>query len=221
MTSNLKRTLGGVLTLAVVLSAAEARAQSLEKPGAPPSDTSAAVAANTASGQAAFGDAGQFVLSAEQLFGYSYRRTSFTGGHSSTNAFSLLADPFGVGTAAYMWPRLGFDYFVLRGISLGGAASFARTTTGNTNTTVFELAPRVGYDAGIGPWLSVWPRLGFTYVHASTQQYSAVSVEVPLVISVAQHVAILVTPTLDLGISGSNSTKLTDAGLSFGLGLPF
>lgn len=221
MTSNLKRTLGGMLTLAVVLSAAEARAQSLEKPGAPPSEASSAATANAAAGPAAFGDASQFVLSAEQLFGYSYSRTSFTGGHTSTNTFRLLADPLGAGAAAYMWPRLGFDYFVLRGISLGGAASFVRTTTGNNNNTVFELAPRVGYDVTIGPWLSAWPRLGFTYVHGSALQYSAISVEVPLVIAVAQHVAVLVTPTLDLGISGSHSNKYTDAGISFGLGLPF
>jgi hypothetical protein len=220
MTSNLKRTLGGVLTLAVTFSAAEARAQSLEKPGAPPSEASSAAAASAAAGPAAFGDAGQFVLSAEQLFGYSYSHSSATGAHA-TNTFSLLADPLGASGAAYMWPRLGFDYFVLRGISLGAAASFTRTTTGNTNNTVFELAPRVGYDAAIGPWLSVWPRLGFTYIHGTFQQYSAISLEVPLVIAVAQHVAVLVTPTLDLGIAGSHSTKLTDAGLTFGLGLPF
>jgi hypothetical protein len=223
MTSNLKRTLGGMLSLAVVLSAAGARAQSLEKPGAPPSDASAAAAANAASGPAAFGDAGQFVLSAEQLFGYTYRRTSFTGGHSSTNTFSLLADPLGIGAAAYMWPRLGFDYFVMRGISLGGAASFFRSTTGNTNTTFFELAPRVGYDLPIGPFLSAWPRLGFTYVHASTVNYSAISLEVPFVVAFSQHLAGLVVPTFDLGVSGSgsNGLKYTDAGLTFGLALTF
>jgi hypothetical protein len=221
MTSNLKRTLGGVLTLAVVLSAAEARAQSLEKPGAPPSDTSAAVAANTASGQAAFGDAGQFVLSAEQLFGYSYSRTSVPGGHASTSTFSLLADPGGDGAAGYIWPRLGFDYFVVKGFSLGGAASFYRSTPPSGNVTAFELAPRVGYDIVVGPWLSAWPRLGFTYVHATSVQYSAVSLDVPLVIAVAQHVAVLLTPTLDYGVSGSRSIKITDAGLTFGLALTF
>jgi hypothetical protein len=221
MTSNLKRTLGGMLTLAVVFSAAEARAQSLEKPGAPPSEASAATAANAASGVTAFGDSGQFVLSTEQLFGYSYRRISFPGGHSSTNTFSLLTNPLGIGAAAYMWPRLGFDYFVLRGISLGAAASFVRSTEGNASNTIFELAPRIGYEAAIGPWLSVWPRLGFTYIHGSGAQYSAVSLEVPLVVALAQHVAVLVTPTFDLGVAGSNSVKYTDAGLSFGLALTF
>jgi|HubBroStandDraft_6_1064221.scaffolds.fasta_scaffold643915_2 hypothetical protein len=221
MTSNLKRTLGGVLTLAVVFSAAEARAQSLEKPGAPPSDAAAAATVSAASGPAAFGDSGQFVLSAEQLFGYSYSRTSFPGGHNSTNTFSLLADPGGSGAAGYIWPRLGFDYFVAKGFSLGGAASFYRSTPPTGNVTAFELAPRVGYDIVVGPWLSAWPRLGFTYVHASSVQYSAVSLDVPLVIAVTQHFAVLVTPTLDYGVSGSHSIKITDAGLSFGLAMTF
>jgi hypothetical protein len=222
MTSNLKRTLGGMLTLAVVLSAAEARAQSLEKPGAPPSEASAAAAANAATGvPAAFGDSGQFVLSAEQLFGYTYRRVSFTGGHNSTNTFSLLADSQGTGASGYSWPRLGFDYFVLKGISLGGAASFFRESGGGSSLTGFDLAPRVGYATMVGPWLGVWPRLGFAYIHASSQYYSAVTLDVPLVITATPHLAILVTPALDLGIAGTNSTKVTDAGLTFGLALTF
>src|ERR1700690_574325 len=129
MTSNLYRKLGGMLTLAVVLSAAEARAQQLEKPGAPPAD--AAPAAAAPSGPSTFGDSGQLVVASEQLFGYPYSRTSTGNAHASANTFSLLADPLGIGAAGYLWPRLGFDVFVGKGISLGAAGSFFRYTLGN------------------------------------------------------------------------------------------
>lgn len=225
MTSNLKRTLGGMLTLGVVLSAAEARAQSLEKPGAPPSDAAVAAAAGPA-GPAAFGDAGQFALSGERLFGYTYTRLSVPGGVGTASTFSLLSNPFGHGPDGYSWPRVGFDYFVIRGISLGGSVSFARTSSGNVSTTFYEVAPRVGYEITIGPWLDLWPRAGVTYVHFSTGSlgYLALTVEVPLAIVVSQHLVITFGPTLDLGLSGSSgptSAKYTDIGANFGLVVPF
>jgi hypothetical protein len=228
MTSNLKRTLGGMLTLAVVLSAAEARAQSLEKPGAPPSDAAVAAAAGPA-GPAAFGDAGQFALSGERLFGYTYTHQTFGSGPAATGStFTLLANPFGRGTGGYSWPRVGFDYFIMRGISLGGSASFSRSSSGTNSTTAYEVAPRVGYEIPIGPWLDVWPRAGVTYVHFSlpgtTLGYFALTVEAPLAIVVSQHLVITFGPTLDLGLSGSagsGSAKITDVGAYFGLVVPF
>jgi len=226
MTSNLKRTLGGMLTLAVVLSATEARAQSLEKPGAPPSDAAVAAAA-APSGPAAFGDAGQLAISSERLFGYSWRHRSQGAVHDSLNSFSLLADPQGDGSSGYSWPRLGFDYFVMRGISLGAAASFFRASGNGPSLTGYELAPRIGYAAVIGPWLTAWGRLGFTYLHASgavTEQFSAITIEVPLVISVAQHIGLVLSPAADIGIGGkigTASTKVTDLGITFGLVLTF
>ncbi len=223
MTSNLRRTLGGMLTLAVVLSAAKARAQKLEKPSAPPAD--AAPAAATASGPTSFGDAGQLTLSAERLFGYSWRHRTQGTAHDSLSTFSLLADPEGAGAAGYAWPRLGFDYFVVRGISLGAAASFFRSSGIGAATTGYELAPRLGYAAVVGPWLTVWARAGFTYFHATAERFSAITIEVPLVIAVAPHLSLLIAPAADIGIAGNinpgGSAKDTDLGLSFGLALSF
>jgi hypothetical protein len=229
MTSNLRRTLGGMLTLAIVATAAEARAQSLEKPGAPPPE--AAAAAPT--GPASFGDGGQFVLSAERLFGYTYTHQSFGGGPAATSSsFTLLSSPFGDGSGAYDWPRLGFDYFLTRGISAGGSLSFFRASSGNSSQTGFEVAPRLGYAMMVGPWLGIWPRVGVTYVHSSnggtTLQYLGLTLEAQLAFVIAPHLVILFGPTLDLGLSGStanagvsNSAKLTDVGAYFGLAVPF
>lgn len=221
MTSNCKRTLGGMLTLAVVFSAAEARAQSLEKPGAAPApDTSAAAAP---SGPAGFGDAGQLTISGERMFGISYRRQS-PETPKSTTTVTLLANPYGIFDSAYAWPRLGFDYFLVKGISAGLAASFFRSSNGSSNITGYELAPRVGYAATIGPWLSIWPRAGFTYVHVTqggSLSYYAVTVEAPLVIAASQHISVLLGPSLDLGIGGTGTTKITDLAFQAGFALAF
>jgi hypothetical protein len=227
MTSNLKRTLGGMLSLAVVLSAAEARAQSLEKPGAPPPEAAPAAAAS--SGPTTFGDTGQLTLSAERLFGYSWRHRTQGNLHDSQSSFSLLADAPGVGGSGYSWPRLGFDGFIGKGISLGGAASFFRLSGDGPSLTGYELAPRVGYAAVIGPWLTAWPRLGFTYLHSSTESFEALTIEVPLVVAVNPRLGVLIAPAADIGVGGSSpaptggtaSTKTTDIGLSFGLALLF
>jgi hypothetical protein len=220
MTSNLKRKLGGMLTVAVLLCAAEARAQSLEKPGAPPPPEATAAAASPA-GPAGFGDAGQLVISSERLFGYSWRHRSQGAAHDSQSSFSLLANPEGIEAAGYTWPRLGFDYFFMKGISLGAAASFFRQSGIGAALSGYEVAPRIGYATMVGPWLGVWPRLGYTYVHASTVSFSAITAEVPLVIVAYPHLAFLVTPALDLGVSGTGGSKITDIGLTFGLALTF
>ena len=66
MISNQKWMLHGALSLAVVVSAAEVRAQKLETPGSPAAE---AAPATSSSGPTGFGDSGQFVLSAERLLG--------------------------------------------------------------------------------------------------------------------------------------------------------
>ena len=58
-------------------------------------------------------------------------------------------------------------------------------------------------------------------MHFSTEYYAAVAVEVPLVIAATPYLAVLVAPSLDLGVAGTNSSKVTDAGLTFGLALTF
>jgi len=227
MTSNLKRTLGGMLSLAVVLSAPEARAQALEKPGAPPPEAAAPAAAPA--GPAGFGDPGQVVISAERLFGFTYTHQSFGSGPAATaQTFTLLSDPFGSGVSAYGWPRVGFDYFVAKSFSAGGSISFFRSSAGSQTQTGFELAPRVGYGMMVGPWLGVWARAGVTYTHTSgngrTLQYLAVGVEPTLAFVVSPRFMLLFGPTADIGLSGSlkvgtaasQSAKLTDIGAYFG-----
>ena len=222
MISNHRWMLQGALSLAVVLSAAEVRAQKLETPGSPAAEAAPPTSSSAPTG---FGDGGQFVLSAERLFGYTYSRRT---GNPSSNSFTVLAQPFGTSTYAYGAPRIGFDGFVTKSFSLGGSLSFFRTSAGNGSTTGFEVAPRIGYGMMVGPWLGVWPRIGVTYVYASTDgpslKYLALTVEGLLAIVVSPHLVITFGPTLDLGLSGSVGTtgiKNTDVGVYFGLAIPF
>src|SRR5215467_390969 len=130
MTSNHRRMLQALLVLAVVVSAAGVRAQDLETPGT----KSSAPAAAAPTGPSGFGDSGQLVLSAENMFGFNYNHSSDTRIAANSTTYSLVANPFGVGVTTYELPRLAFDAFVTKGISLGGAISFARTTSSNSAT---------------------------------------------------------------------------------------
>lgn len=220
MTSNHRRMAQGLLSLAVVLSAAGVRAQNLEAPGAAPAPT----APSSSSGPSGFGDSGQMVLSAENLFGFNYNHPS-TGAHATT--ISLFSNAFaGVGQVTYEWPRLAFDYFVIKGISAGGAISYSRTTYSNLppNTSApsvnaFEIAPRIGYAQMVGPWLGVWPRAGVTYIYSSsTQNFLALTIDALAAVIVSPHLAVTFGPTLDLGLSGK-PTSVTTIGVYFGLAI--
>jgi len=218
MISNQKWMLHGALSLAVVLSAAEVRAQKLETPGSPAAE---AAAAPSSSGPTAFGDSGQFVLSAENLFGFTYVHPS--SGDSRTT-YGLLSSPFGVGATPYEWPRLAFDYFLTKSISAGAGIGFARTTFGSDSVFAFQVAPRLGYGMMVGPWLGVWPQVGVTYIDSTGQNYVGLTINLAAAIVIAPHLAITVVPEGNIGLSGKQTgqtLKLTTAGLQFGLAIPF
>jgi hypothetical protein len=226
MTSNLKKTLQGALTLALVLSAVEARAQKLETPGSPATEAAAAPAPST--GGAALGDSGQIVLSIERLFGYDYAHQS---NNFHVSAFTVLGNPIGDGASAYDWPRLALDAFVARGFSLGGSVSFFRATlTSGSNpsssTTGFEVAPRVGYELPLAPGLAFWGRAGVAYVYSNTSitngasqsgSYVGLTVD-PSLAFMFSHLTLMVGPVVDIGLTGT--IKYTDVGLFFGFAIP-
>jgi hypothetical protein len=214
MTSTHRRMLQGLLGLAVVVSAAVVHAEDLETPGAKAS----APAAAAPSGPSGFGDSGQLVLSAENMFGFDYTHPS-TGPSSTT--FSLFSNPFGVRATAYQWPRLAFDAFVTKGISAGGALSFSRNTVSNNgvsvSTNAFQIAPRVGYAMMVAPSLGIWPRLGVTYVYSdSNNNFLALTIDALAAFVAGPHLAITFGPTLDVGLSGK-PVKYTSVGVYFGV----
>jgi hypothetical protein len=197
--------------------------------------------ASSAWGQAEevrFGKANQLVVSADRLFGYahSWETLSLGGqeqsGHSDN--VSIFGSPFTSLAASYAAPRLAFDGFVTDGLSIGGSLSYfwmsnqAPGASSSSSLDGFMVMPRVGYALALDRAAAIWPRVGFSYLHASgsgaTVSLYAVTLEVPVVISLGPHVALLVGPTFDLGLGGSQeaaSTKVdakeTDVGVQFGI----
>jgi hypothetical protein len=176
-------------------------------------------------------EAGHFSVGVERLFGVGYTTATVSqNGVESTaseTSISLLTKPIASPVAA---PRIAFDYFVTNGLSLGiglGYSTMAIDTklSGNTGGIsispigagihTFLVAPRVGYAYMFNEHVGLWPRAGVTYTWASTdtegssdsvsQHSLAVSAEVPLVLSPVPHVAFLLAPTIDYGVSAGTT----------------
>jgi hypothetical protein len=180
-----------------------------------------------------FGDPGHVAISAERLFGFIHTEESENGASASANSVNLLSAPSALIGTGYSWPRIGVDVFVSSSISLGIAASYFSVSPNAGSISGFQLAPRFGYAANVSPNLAIWPRGGITYERASTddgagstatQSFFALTLEVPFAILVVPRAAILIGPTLDVGLSGSASSggvstdqKFTDFGIQAGL----
>jgi hypothetical protein len=139
------------------------------------------------------GNKGQFILSADRLFGLNVWQTKSQADptpldmnpgvtkDSGTSIGLLWATDTsavnGENVPVYSAPRLGFDYLVIPGLTVGGALGYvhrsaSRETTNANNVSIsrdlpsgnaFLLYPRVGYIFDFTPLLSVWARGGFTY----------------------------------------------------------
>jgi hypothetical protein len=178
--------------------------------------------------ESTFGEAGHVAISAERLFGYVHAsRTQTVGGTETTASqdyFTLLTNPVGA-LSGYGWPRIGIDAFVTRGFSVGGALGFFYLSDQDEDSsTGFLLAPRIGFAVPVGSQVSIWPRVGVTYWHISSNPSSsdtdtsssavAVTIEVPVTILVAPRVGFTIGPTVDIGVGGSTSASVGGASIS-------
>lgn len=197
------------------------------------------------------GDTGQFVIGVERLSALSFdsMTTDFPaamGGKQTqkSTGFALLGNSYALGgTTLSSVPRLGFDYFVIDGLSLGTSLGYMQLSLqqeqggqsqdlGTQDTVLF--APRIGYALQFGDTFSFWPRAGVTYANVSSKSsggggadsahFLDVTVEPLFGISPVSHFVIAGGPYLDLGVGGAGSTgssdigeKATSFGLTFGL----
>ena len=182
-----------------------------------------------------FGSAGQFAISADRLTGVSHTTVKREQGEvtvtQNMTTITLLASTLDGRNSAYSFPRIGGDYFVIDGLSLGAAIGLVHTSSSNEteqgnnsietdgpSQTGFLIYPRVGYALMFQDSFGFWPRGGLTYASASSTQEAddededdsktslsalALSLEALFVFSPVPHVAFTAGPTLDLGLSGS------------------
>jgi hypothetical protein len=179
---------------------------------------------------------GRFSIGAERLFGVAYETTTIEQGGvketSSETSISLLTKPVSTPITA---PRIAFDYFVIDGLSLGMGLGYSTVSLdasvegvpgaqvgGGTGIHAFVVAPRVGYAYMFNEHVGLWPRVGMTYslISVDSDQANdtgvsshslAVSGEVPLVITPVSHVAFLLAPTIDYGVSAAVEVTPTNA----------
>ena len=218
-------------------------------------EATAAVPAAAAGGS--FGRSGDLALSVDRVFGFAHTSTKVEpdvagGGTTTTSStgFSLIGR---LAPSAYQIPRFGIDYFITDNVSIGGSIAFM-TESGETefegpglstktdqSASVFLIAPRAGYALMFSDMFGIWPRGGFTFFTRTIEQDNAatnqkntangfsLTIEVPLILSPADHIALTIAPTLDFPITGSGTqeqtgvqnidsdVKTTDFGVAVGL----
>jgi hypothetical protein len=124
----------------------------------------------------------------------------------------------------FLMPRIGLDYFIIDGLSLGGSLTFlsasvhdARNPNNDGSATMFLFQPRVGYAYMFGDVVGIWPRGGFAYTHGSvdpdlapswSNHYFALDIDVPLIIAPVKNFAFTVGPVFDITFGGSQSDPL-------------
>ena len=219
--------------------------------------------ASVASAQAkgAFGEQGEFIFSADRLVPiFAYTNNKVTNDKVNPNqsnsvsgsSFSLLyggnfagvpAANVGIGNPTfYNFPRVGFDYTVIRDLTVGGDVFIFFTLGGSTQRcagstcqsndsatgNAWGIAPRVGYILGMTDLLSFWLRGGISYYHGTmntnatrcgrtdTDSTNAgvfgIDIDPQLVISPVNHFGFEVGPAIDWGFAGNYSTDQPDVG---------
>jgi hypothetical protein len=166
-----------------------------------------------------------FVLSGERLFGfYIDNQTHETGSRDETSHHTV----FGLGWSGsptllpLATPRLGVDYFVTDGFTLGGNIGFFTHTLDGTTFTGFLLALRAGYALRLGHAVSLWPRGGLSFMLLDRENAPhdvhlfTVTLEAPFMFALTEGFAITAGPVLDLGFAGED-VGITYRDLLFGV----
>lgn len=162
-----------------------------------------------------FGKSGTMVFGAERLFAFYKGNVSFEDQNDNDEDWDQSGLGFGWGAVAYPFnvPRLGFDYFVIDQLSIGGALGYADYDDDDdggfdADYEAFILAPRVGYYVGFGDVFGFWPRGGFTY-HSldpendnNDQWGMALTLEANFTVAPAEHFSFMFGPTFDIDFMG-------------------
>jgi hypothetical protein len=177
---------------------------------------------------------GELAVSAERLMGFSRSSETSEGDYgkstSTSTNISLLSAPLSGFFSAYSVPRIGFDYFVAEGVSIGGSFSYAHvgftsedeptdgpSSESDSSFDMVMLVPRVGYAYMFSDHVGIWPRAGVTYMRAwtefndddsSTGSTLALSVEAPFLFAPTDNIAITFGPTLDYGLTDSSESTV-------------
>jgi hypothetical protein len=185
-----------------------------------------------------FGDKGQLVLSAENLFALSTERRAeaFPTGDqvNTTNRLGLLYSDRLDDAISPHGPQLGGHYFFAPSMSIGATLGYesrggsvagppvppqAIVTNNKPDVSTFVFIPRFGYALPLTPALGFWFRggLGIYRMGQSDPNDSRnkeaftvwlLSLDALFVVSPAQHFAFFVGPQADISFAGSHSATV-------------
>lgn len=111
------------------------------------------------------------------------------------------------GSVPYDTPRLGLDYFLTDGLSLGGHGALGfyvppDDDDPNTGTTAWSvIVPRIGYAFGLGSSVDLWPRLGAGAIFADGPDTFLLELDAMFVFHVSHNFSIEVGPAVDIPIA--------------------
>lgn len=170
-----------------------------------------------------------FSLGLERFGGIAYAKGAEKDGDDSV---SLLTMGLGVGNInPFAVPRIGADYILENGISLGAGAGFTRWSGSSSNGSrsedigsifLYTFTPRVGYRVPISKSVDVTPRVGVTLAGASistgdngdSSSVFAVGagVEAPFACRINDSFHILVAPAFDVTLTATASSSSSNGG---------
>lgn len=165
-----------------------------------------------------FGADGNFVFSAERLFGFSNDKFSYDNPIGDTTVKGFGFGWTGGNSTPYNTPRLALDYFINDNLSIGGAFGYASIEVDNddndngVDASGFILAPRVGYMIGISDVFGFWPRGGLTYYTFNDPDFDQFGLTLEGLFSIAPRpgFGFITGVVLDLGFSGSRDFGRTN-----------
>lgn len=154
---------------------------------------------------------GTLMVSAEHL---ATTKVSFWNGGNDWHS-QVLGAP---GSAPFHTPRLGVDYFVIDGLSLGGhvATGFNVPDNGGNVQGYVALIPRIGYLMQLSEAWDFWPRLGAGFVAGGlTADTGVVELEALFLVNLTNYFAIEFGPSTDFLFSNTTPNAIVGANAGF------
>ncbi len=138
---------------------------------------------------------GTFTVAAERLAASNFH---------VANGFTLWHNQFfgAPGWTPFDTPRLGVDYFVIDGLSIGGHFGLGYYGADNNDGAYVALLPRVGYAFSLSRSIDFWPRGGIGLVAGDAAADSAVlGFEGMFLANIKDFFAIEFGPAIDVPFS--------------------